>query len=88
MGIRTPRSLKPAARLSRLHLHGPVVHLRLDKSVLYAATELGDRRVVDLKTLDDEYCRVMREIWREVPAVWVHAGPRSGPPPPDHRCSR
>ena len=73
-------------RLEHARLHGAVVHLRLWRSRLYAATELGDHLQWDLKMLRQRYCALLRQVWKGVPVVWEQGLPVVRPPPKKHRC--
>jgi hypothetical protein len=53
---------------------------------LHALSELGDALSWDLEMLDRDYCALLREIWREVPAVWELGRALEREPPPEHRC--
>lgn len=68
-------------------LHGPVVHLAFHEKRLYAATVLGSHAVEDLRYLSEEYCALLREIWKEVPIVWEDERIVSRPPSEDHDCA-
>jgi WD40 repeat protein/serine/threonine protein kinase len=70
------------------HLHGPVVHLLVQGRKLYAATELGDYRVIDLEVLYDDYCNLLRKLWPAAPVIWESGLPVLRPPPADHPCRR
>ena len=74
-------------RLHHARLHGPVVHLLLKQSKLYAATELGDHLTLDLGPFYDRYCALLRQVWQEVPVVWHNGLPRLKKPPTEHRCA-
>ena len=74
--------------LETSHLHGPVVHLLLKGSRLYAATELGSHLSWDLSVLFRDYCELLAQVWRKVPVVWQRGLPVTRPPPADHRCAR
>ena len=71
-----------------VQLHGPVAHLLLHRGKLHAATTLGDATVLDLEVLEQDYCKLLAQIWRQVPVEWrdgrVHRRRRPG----DHRCNR
>ena len=73
--------------LETSHLHGPVVHLLLEGSRLYAASELGSHLSWDLSVLFRDYCELLAQVWRKVPVVWEHGLPVSRAPPRDHPCS-
>ena len=74
-------------RLAHAQLHGPVVHLLLEKGKLYAATELGSHLVWDLSAFHRDYCELVREVWQQVPVIWYEGHPTQRPPPADHRCN-
>jgi hypothetical protein len=75
------------ALLYRGQLHGPVVHLLLQKGKLYAASELGQYDVLDVSMFDRDYCDLLREVWDRVTVTWVGGLPVLGEPPRDHLCS-
>jgi len=79
-------NLANGSRLYSARLHGPVRHLRRVSGRLYAATELGDHLVVDLRVFDRSYCDLVREVWSRVPVVWQGGLTSLQPPPPLHRC--
>ena len=79
--------LDNGALLERRRLHGPVAHLLLDGAKVYAATELGATLTWDLGVLRDDYCELLRRVWREVPVVWEHGLPVRRDPPDHHRCA-
>jgi hypothetical protein len=79
-------SLRTGARLHHGRLHGPVVHLVLDKGRLYAASELGQHLVWDLGIFHVAYCKLMRRLWARIHVVWQDGRPRRKPAPADHRC--
>jgi hypothetical protein len=72
--------------LDQVQLHGPAVHLLLEDGKLHAATELGHHVTQDLSALTKRYCKLLRQVWRQVPVVWERGAPRLRPPPPGHRC--
>jgi WD40 repeat protein len=74
-------------RLEHFRLHGPVAHLLIEGGRLYAATELGDRQVVDLRIFRMDYCDLMRTIWKAVPVVWQKGLPVLQPLPARHKCA-
>jgi len=76
------------ALLDHSKLHGPVIHIRVQGSRLYAATALGDHMVLDLSTLHLPYCELLRQVWREVPVVWEKRAPVVRTPPTSHACAR
>jgi hypothetical protein len=81
-------NLKDGKRLHDEHLHGAVLHLLLDGGRLYAATELGQHRVLDLRVFTQDYCSLVREIWSKVPFVWEGGLPVRRRPDPQHRCHK
>jgi len=80
-------SLFSGKRLKHGRLLGPVVHLMLQKGRLYAASELGSHLVWDLRVLEQDYCELMREVWRRVPVLWEGGLPVLRAPPGTHRCT-
>jgi hypothetical protein len=80
-------SLDNGLRLARVKLHGPVTHLLIEGGKLYASTELGSHRVVDLGVFDRDYCKLVRQLWRQVPTGWERGLPVLRPPPARHRCA-
>jgi hypothetical protein len=72
--------------LYRDKLHGPVVDLLFRAGALYAATELGDVRVLDLGVFHREYCEFLRGVWERVPTVWKSGKVTLQPPPAEHVC--
>lgn len=79
--------LDNGARLETARLHGPVEHLRVIGARLYAATRLADDRTFDLSVFDEEYCALLRRVWREVPVVWEGGLLVEREPPARHRCA-
>ena len=79
--------LRSGQLLETAHLHGPVVHLLLKGSRLYAATDLGSHLSWDLSVLFRDYCELLAQVWRKVPVVWEHGLPVTRAPPADHRCA-
>jgi len=79
-------SLADGSRLAHAQLHGAVAHLLLEDGKLYAASELGDHLVWDLRQLRRDYCELMDEIWKRVPVVWAEGRAIVRPPPETHRC--
>jgi len=80
-------SLCDGERLMHEHLHGPVIHLRLDDRKLYAATELEAHLVWDLEVFYLSACDLLRRVWRTVPVQWRNGHPELSPVPTDHPCS-
>ncbi|MFH0899833.1 MAG: hypothetical protein V2A73_04310 [Pseudomonadota bacterium] len=80
-------SLENGALLDSAKLHGPIVHLLVERGSgsplpesalsgkLYAVTELGDYLVLDLAVLFEDYCSLIGRIWRDVPVVWERGLP-------------
>jgi WD40 repeat protein len=56
--------------LIQAKIHGPVTRLAWIGSILHAASLVGDHLALDLATLRQPYCQLMRELWRKVPVVW------------------
>jgi hypothetical protein len=81
-------SLENGQRLEHGRIHGPVIHLVLKGTRLYAATGLGDHLVWDLGLFYETYCAVLREVWAEVPIVWENGLPALRAAPAAHRCRR
>ncbi|MFH0903024.1 MAG: hypothetical protein V2A73_20535, partial [Pseudomonadota bacterium] len=82
-------SLETGKRLRHFKLHGPVVHLFVDRETrrLYAATEVGDYRAIDLAAFYQDYCELMADVWSNVPVVWQAGVPAMAPPSARHRCA-
>lgn len=80
-------NLRTGRRLYHLRLLGPVVHLALADGNLHAATALGDHRTLPVSAFYLRYCELLREVWRQVPIVWLNGGPERSPPPRQHRCN-
>ncbi|MFH0900074.1 MAG: hypothetical protein V2A73_05540, partial [Pseudomonadota bacterium] len=81
-------SLQSGKRLLNFKLHGPIAHLLVDRESrrLYAATEVGDYRAIDLAALYQDYCELLSDVWNNVPVVWQEGMPALSPPPSSHRC--
>ena len=79
--------MKNGTRLFATNFHGPVVHTLMRGGKLYAASELGDHQVMDLRAFEISYCDLVREVWRSVPAVWEDGLPVKREPPWDHSCA-
>ena len=79
-------SLESGALLYRFRLHGPAIHLQVDEDHLYAASELGDARTLDLGILGLDECALLRHLWSRVPVIWHEGAAQRRPPPEDHRC--
>jgi WD40 repeat protein/serine/threonine protein kinase len=80
-------SLESGTRLYHVRLHGPVVHLFMKGDSLFAASELGDLRILDLGIFHRDYCELLREIWSKVGIVWEEGTPKVRKPPEGHACS-
>jgi WD40 repeat protein len=80
--------LDNGTQLEAVRLHGPVEHLRVARNRLYAATRLGDEQTLDLSVFDEDYCALLRRVWREVPVVWEGGLLVERRPPAGHRCAR
>ena len=78
---------KDGAKLDSFRLHGPVAHLMIRGQTLYAVSELGDVRTVDLSSLKAGYCDLLRQVRRRIPVVWQGGRPWVQSPDPKHRCS-
>jgi WD40 repeat protein len=82
-------SLRTGARILRRRLHGPARHLLLRGDQLFVATDLGQQLTLSLGLVGSDRCQVLRQIWREVPAVWAGGAKLVvTPPPPDHPCTK
>ncbi len=81
-------NLKTGRNLVQSRLHGPVVHLVAERGRIYAATELGDHLVWDLRVLQMSYCELLRKIWKRVPVVWEGGLPVLKAPPLTHPCAQ
>ena len=79
-------NLRNGTRLEHTRLHGPVSHMLLLGRKFYAATELGDHLVMDLSVFYEDYCDLLRRVWKKVPVVWEAGLPVVRPPPKNHRC--
>ena len=79
-------SLKNGKQLDRARLHGAISHLLFQDDKLYAASELGQHRVLDLGVFQQDYCELLRHVWQEVPVVWEGGLPVPREPPNQHRC--
>jgi WD40 repeat protein len=80
--------LRTGSRLDSARLHGPVIHLLLERRRLFAASELGLHLSWDMKVLYASHCEVLQQVWRWVPTVWSEGRPVYREPPPHHRCAR
>jgi serine/threonine protein kinase/WD40 repeat protein len=72
--------------LVRIKLNGRPLHVLEQGGKMYVASDLGDSRVIDLRTLDVDRCELLREVWRRVPVAWEAGRPRGSAPPSDHVC--
>jgi WD40 repeat protein/serine/threonine protein kinase len=72
--------------LDRGRVNGPVRHLLVAGGALHAASDLGDHLSWDLGRVSWPYCRVVRELWRDVPAAWDGRRAVRQPPPARHQC--
>lgn len=81
-------SMDTRQQLVALRLHGAITHLQLADGKLYAASELGDLRALDLRVFQLDYCALVRRVWKDVAASWERGRARSQPPPREHPCSR
>jgi WD40 repeat protein len=79
--------LADGKRLGHTTLHGPVSHLLLEGSALYAATELGRSVRWDLGSFLRDRCDLLRELWDRVPIVWADGRAVLEMPPPNHPCT-
>ncbi len=80
-------SLENGARLRGSRLHGAVRHIAVAGGKLVAATELGDHLTLHLSTFDLSYCDLMRQVWRDVPVMWLNGLPTRRLAPGRHRCA-
>ena len=85
VGIWDPKS---GQRLDYARLHGPIVKLWLTGDQFFAASELGDHLLWDMRVFGADYCELLEEIWSQVPVEWEggHAVLRA--PPADHLCTK
>jgi hypothetical protein len=79
-------NLVDGVRLTHARLHGPIAHLAIEGHRLYAASALGRSLVWDLEVFSRDYCDVLRDVWREVPATWHSGRAIPQPPPVSHPC--
>ncbi|MFH0900939.1 MAG: serine/threonine-protein kinase [Pseudomonadota bacterium] len=80
-------TIADGAALESAKLHGPIWHLLYTSDRLIAATEVGQYLVWDLRAFHEEYCDLMRKVWRSIPVVWESGLPVSRRSLPDHRCA-
>jgi WD40 repeat protein len=71
--------------LRRTRLHGSVRDVVVTGDHLHALSELGDVLSWDLSAFQRDYCELLSEVWRRVPAIWRGGGAVLAPPP-EHRC--
>jgi hypothetical protein len=81
-------SLRHGTRLAHARLHGAVVHLVMRGQRLYAASELGQHLILDLRPFFTPYCTLLRQVWRRVAVTWEGGRARLRPPRAGHRCLR
>ena len=74
------------AALMHRRLHGPVRHLLLNNDMLYAATELGQHLVWDLRVFSRRYCDLLQSIWNTVAVTWRDGRAHHAPIPDGHPC--
>jgi WD40 repeat protein len=74
------------ARLFDASLHGPVVHLSIEGSALWARTELGSSGRFELAVLTQPRCALLGEVRARVPLCWDGA-PGACAPDPGHPCA-
>jgi len=78
--------LRSGADYFSTRIHGPVVHLARQDDLLYAVSQVGDHRVLDLSPFEQSYCEVLNQIWQVVPGAWVDERVVEHPPDPGHAC--
>jgi WD40 repeat protein/serine/threonine protein kinase len=81
-------SMENGKQFDHARMHGPVVHLLFRYDRLYAASELGQHRVLDLRVFGVDYCELLEDVWAEVPVVWQGGLPVPRPPPKDPICEQ
>jgi WD40 repeat protein/serine/threonine protein kinase len=79
-------SLHSGRKLLSARLQGSVEHLLVTDGVVYAASELGDHTIMDVRSLRRPACSLLRDVWAQVPVVWDRGYARRQGPPADHRC--
>ena len=79
-------SVVSGTNLFQTKLHGSVVHLQLHDNTLHALTEMGDYQSLDLGVFYLNYCELLREVWEDVPTVWIDGQPTLQTRDPDHDC--
>lgn len=82
-------NLEDGYRFHEFMLHGPVTHLVVQTERLYAVSELGDVRTLELQPLSRDDCELLRGIWRDNPVVWSRGRvvERAPPGPGEHQCA-
>ncbi len=70
------------------HLHGAVKHVAVEGHMLAIASDLGSYRTVDLSLLEQPYCELLRQIWREVPVSWIDGRNVIRAEDPTHTCRK
>ena len=55
---------------------------------IYAATELGEHLAWDLSVLGEDYCKLMADLWSQVPIVWEAGQPVRAARPAGHPCKK
>jgi WD40 repeat protein len=81
-------SLKHGRMLHQERLTGAVVDIVTSGGYAHVASELGDRRSFDLRTLEISYCDLLEKVWATVPYVWEENGPVRRARPSEHPCYR
>jgi WD40 repeat protein/serine/threonine protein kinase len=79
-------ALGSGKRLGVRRLHGAVVHLMLERTTLYAASELGSWTRWPLDAFYDDYCTLVGRVWSEVPLAWMDGAAAPAAAPADHPC--
>ncbi|MFH0899263.1 MAG: WD40 repeat domain-containing protein, partial [Pseudomonadota bacterium] len=80
-------TIADGAALESAKLHGPIQHLLYSGEKLVVATEVGQHLVWDLSAFLEDYCELMRQVWRSIPVVWENGLPVSRRSIPEHRCA-
>jgi WD40 repeat protein/serine/threonine protein kinase len=62
--------LTAGAQLHLEKLHGPIAHLLLADNVLYAVSELGDSRSIDLGGFGRSYPALLADVQQQTPVRW------------------
>jgi WD40 repeat protein len=81
-------SLETGSRLLDVRLIGVPRFAVLRGDQLYLATDLGDHRVLDLSVFSSPHCKLLRRVWREVPAVFEGDRLVRRAPPHGHPCAQ